>query len=187
MTRPSLIVVCGAPASGKTTLARRLAGDLRLPLLEKDAIKESLAGTFEPPDREASRRVGWASLVLLYDLAQAVLRCGASVMIECNFDRHYVVEHLQRLAERGRVLIVQCEADPGTIERRYRQRASEGGRHAVHFDLDALPDLLAGLERGAYDLTSLGYPSTVVRIEEGYKSGYGSIVEAIRHHLDDDR
>lgn len=36
---PLLILVSGAPASGKTTLALRLAQELHLPALCKDAIK----------------------------------------------------------------------------------------------------------------------------------------------------
>jgi adenylate kinase family enzyme len=42
--RPLLVIVCGKPGSGKTTLARRLAemDALGPPLLSRDAIKVGL-------------------------------------------------------------------------------------------------------------------------------------------------
>ena len=45
MTPPLLVVVSGMPSSGKTTVAEELARRLRLPLIAKDAIKESLYET----------------------------------------------------------------------------------------------------------------------------------------------
>jgi uridine kinase len=39
--RPRMIVVSGAPASGKTTLAREISVVARLPLLAKDELKEA--------------------------------------------------------------------------------------------------------------------------------------------------
>ena len=183
MSKPALIVVAGAPASGKTTLARRLAGNLTLPLIEKDVIKEALAEVLAPEDRDASRTVGAASMHALWSLAAANIERGISVMIESNFDRRFAVDDLARMASLARILIVQCVAPPETIERRYRERASAGSRHTAHFDLDALPDLIAGLERGAYDLTTLGYPAIPVDTRDGYRPGYDTILEAIRNHL----
>ena len=58
---PLIVLVNGAPASGKTTLSRRLAGDLGLPLLAKDAIKEVLYDTLGAPDRARSRELGGAT------------------------------------------------------------------------------------------------------------------------------
>ena len=42
MTAPRLVVVSGLPASGKSTVARTLAGALGLPLLDKDVFLEAL-------------------------------------------------------------------------------------------------------------------------------------------------
>ena len=183
MEKPALIFICGAPASGKTALARRLAPDLELPLLEKDTIKESLADALETPDREASKKLGAASMKLLYDLALGVLQHGSSVMIEANFDRSFAEDALRRMASSSRILIIQCEADDTTIEDRYRGRSTTGQRHSAHFDLGALPDLITGLQRGAYDLTNLGYLSLRVRTDDGYQPDFHEIVESIlRHH-----
>lgn len=184
MGQPALIVICGAPATGKTTLARRLAEVLRLPLLEKDVIKESLAEVLVPPDRAASRQIGAASTTLLYDLAFGMLQRGTSVMIECNFDRQFAEADLCRMKQVSRPLIVQCEADRDTIVWRYRKRHATGSRHAAHFDLDALPDLLAGLDVGAYNLNDLGYPGVRVRTNDGYQPALHGISAAIRRHCD---
>jgi hypothetical protein len=157
--------------------------DLRLPLLEKDVIKESLAGSIETSDRDASRRIGATSFQLLYDLAIAMLEHGVDVMIEANLTRPYADAALARLAEHANLLICQCEADASVIETRYRERAGRGERHAAHFDLDGLPDLLAGLGDGRYELTGLGYKVLVIHTDDGYRHSYGAVRETVRRHL----
>ncbi|MBA2289432.1 MAG: ATP-binding protein [Chloroflexia bacterium] len=178
--RPRLIVVCGAPASGKTTLARRLAGDLRLPLLEKDVIKESLAEAIGATSRKASKRIGEASYRMLYDLAFAILGQGRDVMLEANLSRRFAASELERLAGIAQLIVVQCAADREVIEQRYRDRHAEGGRHAAHFDLDALPDLITGLDAGDYELTELGYPTITVCTNDGYRPDYADVVSTLR-------
>jgi hypothetical protein len=55
------VLVTGLPASGKSTLAKAPAAELRLPLLGKDPVKETLAdvlGAGGPSDVEWSSRLG---------------------------------------------------------------------------------------------------------------------------------
>jgi ATPase family associated with various cellular activities (AAA) len=66
VVRVTLIVVSGAPGTGKSTVAAALAGELRWPLLALDMIKETLADVLglEPPaigrrDRERANAPGW--------------------------------------------------------------------------------------------------------------------------------
>lgn len=180
---PALIVVCGAPASGKTTLARRLVGNLRLPLLEKDVIKESLTDAIGTQDRKDSRKLGYASTRLLYALATPMLRHGTSLMVECNFDRAFASADLNRMSTTARVQIVQCWSDRETIVRRYRERSLNGQRHGAHFDLEALPDLIAGLDRDAYNLSTLGYPAITVDTTDGLHPGFSAITGLVHAHL----
>ncbi|MEO7074366.1 MAG: AAA family ATPase [Ktedonobacterales bacterium] len=42
MGRPLVVIVSGPPASGKTTLARTVAQEVRLPFFYKDGLKETL-------------------------------------------------------------------------------------------------------------------------------------------------
>jgi adenylate kinase family enzyme len=47
-----IVIVSGPPASGKSSLASRLATDFSLPAITKDGIKETLLDTFVTMDAE---------------------------------------------------------------------------------------------------------------------------------------
>jgi predicted kinase len=76
--------VSGAPATGKTTLALRLAQELHLPALCKDAIKERLFETLGAPDLARSRQLGAATFAVLFAVAAQLLDARVSLVIEGN-------------------------------------------------------------------------------------------------------
>jgi predicted kinase len=75
------------PSSGKTTVAEGLAGRLRLPLIAKDEIKESLYESLGADDVSASARLGTAAYALIFGLARKMLASGVSLIVEANFFR----------------------------------------------------------------------------------------------------
>ena len=56
-----IVIVTGPPASGKSTLALRLADDLALPSITKDGIKETLLDAAGEVGVEESKRLGRAA------------------------------------------------------------------------------------------------------------------------------
>ena len=86
-TEHSILLVSGAPASGKSTLARALAETFGYPLLSKDAIKESLFETLgahltrDLDAPELSRLLSRAAMEVLWSLAPGCTQ----VILEANF------------------------------------------------------------------------------------------------------
>ncbi len=139
-----LILVTGHPGAGKTTLARRLAADLRLPLISRDNLKETLFDTLGWSDRAWSRRLGGASYELLFHVVETLLATGVSCIAESNFAPEYHTARLAELQHRlcFRVCQVLCTADPETLLRRIRERDESGKRHPGHVDRIAIQDLI---------------------------------------------
>ncbi|WP_456843904.1 AAA family ATPase [Cellulomonas sp. P5_C6] len=73
---PRLVLICGLPASGKSTLARRLAAQLPAIRLDKDAWVTRLGG--DVWDAEFRDRVER----LLWELTLELLEQGQSVILE---------------------------------------------------------------------------------------------------------
>ena len=153
---PALLIILGSPASGKTTLARRLAVDLALPTLSKDDVKEALFDLPGSGDRAWSRLLSEASFGALARLARAQLAAGLSCIVEGNWRTLHAGTLRALLTECGaRVGQVYCRAEPQEIVRRFTSRA----RHPGHLDsllaqaeLDAAarqPAGVHGLERAA--------------------------------------
>lgn len=86
MTERSIVLVSGAPAAGKTSIAVPLARLLGVPLFAKDDIKETLIDVLGDRDGDLgwSRTVGGAAMELLWKLAE---RAPAAVL-EANFRPH---------------------------------------------------------------------------------------------------
>ncbi|MCY3956902.1 MAG: ATP-binding protein [Chloroflexi bacterium] len=134
MARPVLILISGAPATGKTVLARRLAEALPVPVIERDAIKETLFDNLGVGDRAWSKKLGAASFALFYLTVETILTAGRSVIAEAAFHRPYSTRWLSRVRERFDVEILElhCHADSATALRRYLNRTGTADRHAGH-------------------------------------------------------
>ncbi len=139
---PLLVVVTGAPGAGKTTVARALAAELRLPLLAKDDVKEALFDALGTGDREWSRRLGRATYDVLFLVARRLLEAGASCVLESNFSNP---EPLRALPP-ARVVQILCVAPPDLVLERYTARA----RHPGHLDADIVEELRERLAAGEW-------------------------------------
>ena len=123
----SYIVVSGAPGSGKTLLARPLAEALRIPLLSKDVVKEALFDELGIGDRLWSRRMGRASMAVLYRIAAT---CPVAV-IEAVFHRDVSIDDLRSLDKP--LIELHCQCSPELAIARFQRRA-EDERHPGHLD-----------------------------------------------------
>ncbi|MBX3051181.1 MAG: ATP-binding protein [Caldilineaceae bacterium] len=135
--RPAVLVITGAPAAGKTTLARRLSQSLSWPLISKDDIKETLFETLGWSDDEAwAKQLGIASWHLLYQHAEQLAAAGVSFVTESNFEARFADQRWLDLQERIPLRIVQllCWADDELMRARYRGRIADGSRHPGHVD-----------------------------------------------------
>ena len=133
---PLVLIISGPPCTGKTTLARRLAASFALPLMTKDTIKESLFETLRAQDRAWSKRLGGASMELLYVYVESQLAAGQSCVVEGNFVAAFGTPAFRRLQERYVFLPIQinCVADPAILAARFHERALSGERHPGHQD-----------------------------------------------------
>ena len=76
MSEARLILICGLPAAGKTTLARQLAADRSALRLTQDEWLTALGSS--PWDEQTREKVDHQ----LWNLAQEVLRLGMSVVLD---------------------------------------------------------------------------------------------------------
>ncbi len=141
MTRAA-ILVNGVPASGKSTVSRRIAAELALPLLALDTVKEALFAELGTGDRLHNRRFGRASYGAIWALV-GEFPAQSAVVVDAWFGfqpLELLQTHLGR-AGVARTVEVWCTAPPDVIARRYAERAA--ARHAGHLGLDYVEELRA--------------------------------------------
>ena len=151
----TLIVVSGAPGTGKSTVAAALAADLRWPLLALDAVKEALAEVLGLGGEDWSDRVGDAAAEVVFRLAAAFPDAVAE-----GWWRGARRERAQR--EFAGAIEVFCRCDPETAVRRMRDRHGTG-RHPIHRDV-INPSILDRAEALAATVIPLGLGMSLVEV-----------------------
>lgn len=183
------IIVLGPPASGKTTLATKLAKHFAIPLITKDEYKERLfAGLEGPIDRQRSQALGAMSFDLLYLTAQKLAATGSGFVVEADFTRPNLASSQLGpiLADNGyRAVMVNLYADGDVLRKRFEQRAAQGLRHPGHCDQDYLAETKTSLFAGkreyltipgariavdTTDLAELDCAALIAKIEQCFAS-----------------
>ena len=121
--QPTLVVLCGLPASGKTTLARDLAQSYRAVRLDADEWKLALG--IDPFDDEM--RVRLESQLL--DLTRHLLVLGTSVILEWGFWARSERDELRAMARSlgARVELRFLDVPYDELVRRVVERTANGG------------------------------------------------------------
>lgn len=174
-----IIIVSGPPGSGKTTIANRIAHDLKIAILSKDTIKEQLFNSLGYDDRKRSKRLGQASFDMLLRIGKSIVELNVPVILESAF-RQSDGPHLVETLGSTNYLQVYCDAEEITCLGRFRNRVISGQRHPGHADSEGESDLLGYFERGLFGVLDL--PGKLVRIDTNnysslsYEQGYCDVI-----------
>ena len=126
-TRPTVWVVCGLPASGKTTMAKMIAKILSLGLIGSDVVRKRLFGMplYESQDLPFEEGMySKESTALVYGkllmMAQDEVQKGRSIILDATFSTSHQRNEALRLARDmdADIIFVECVASNETLKKR---------------------------------------------------------------------
>jgi predicted kinase len=168
--RSPLVVVTGAPGSGKTSLATALAERLGTTLVSLDQIKEELAADAE--DTPAA----WLRHDAEAELAYRLERFDGEAVVDIWIAPRRDTERVRDLLERwwDDVVEVRCQVPGAVAATRYAARRRTWPPHRA-----ADEDVLARIRDAADHPEALGAPRTVV-VDTTRPVEIGDVVAAVR-------
>lgn len=134
------IIIAGMPASGKTTVSKRLSEAFGFPILEKDAIKEELFDVIGFQEYSQKRLMDVAATAVLLRCADSLLSSGSSLIMVNNF-RDIVQQQVQDMLNRcgSKCVTVFFSGDADVFYKRYVERDLRHERHLGHVLQDRYP------------------------------------------------
>jgi adenylate kinase family enzyme len=142
------IVVTGPPASGKTTLGKNIAKELNIPFYSKDDFKELIFDSMGWDDRNWSKKIGKASIEILYHILEKNLAVEAPIIIETAFYCDLSSKKLSEIIKKyeAKPIQVYCYADETLLRKRFLERVINGERHPGHGDISVAENEYSNLD-----------------------------------------
>ena len=137
--QPTLVVFCGPPCAGKTTLGTGLSSERDLTHLQMDRFRSGLL-PWSSHGRNAIDLAYWA----MHRMAVVLLRLGRSVLLDSTYARTEQRKDVEGIAchTGARLYVVECSVGPQDAVFRFRHRP------AGHAALDLTTQRVDALARG---------------------------------------
>jgi hypothetical protein len=133
--KPKCIIVTGRPASGKTTLSKKLGQRLHLPVISRDEIKAGYVCTFGVKHDHLPAPTNAIVSNFFFETAYHYLSNSVSIIIEAAFQHAVWATTLSRFLEISRPYLLVCALDGELATRRHVHRSlCDPSREFYHGD-----------------------------------------------------
>ena len=156
-----LIVFCGHPGTGKTTLSKELSKKLKITCLHKDSFKEPIYENMGCKSLEDSIKAGYCSIKTLLNVAEDQVKSGIDIIIESPFNHIESVETFKKWIKKYKIdfYCVICSLDEDIRMSRWKNRLKI--RHRSHHDNERLQKFSRGINN-SFDFEEM--PEKKIRI-----------------------
>jgi predicted kinase len=179
MGLPTLIVVSGPPAAGKTTLAHRIARQVGCPAICRDEIKEGMVHAAPGFVAAMGDPLTARTLPTFFGVLELLLKAGVTTVAEAAFQDHVWRPRLEPLRDLAHIRVVQCTVTAEVARDRVLQRLERDPLRRSHADQSAA-DLAAHVQRhNTFTRLSLDTPWIEVDTTHGYAPGLDEIVKFV--------
>jgi predicted kinase len=176
---PTVIVVTGPPGSGKTTLAHKLSKEIGCPAICRDEIKAGYVLTQNKSHDELGEDVNAKITNMFFDIVNAYLRYGVTVVIEAAFQHKVWAPRLYEMRNVAKVELLICSVDPWlALERRQRRLLANPNRVKFHGDKVTVASSSPYASQ-SYDSPSLDVPTLQVNTTNEYDPKFETIVHFV--------
>lgn len=171
MNKPRCVIVTGRPATGKTTLSKKLGKLLCLPVLSRDELKQGYVVSAGKSHRELPSSTNGVVSNAFIETVQMLLEAKVSIIVEAAFQHRVwssVVPNWQIFSD---VSILQCTLPAEVCSERYIKRGLDDPRiEFFHGDNGVRKSSGSGkcYVLGEYDAPRLDCPMLEVNTEDGY-------------------
>lgn len=178
LAQPTLIIVTGRPASGKSTLAHTLASRVPCPLISRDAMKEGLVNTVTGISHniDLNRHVYHT----FFETVEFLLKQSITIVIEAAFQHKLWIEKINHFQQIATIRLIICSIDTELAVSRFIERGKSDPERVKFHDNWADSVSIDRLHQ-EYIPPQADVPTLTIDTSDGYQPSIEHMLEFIRN------
>lgn len=135
-----LIILTGAPASGKSSIAKAVGKELGIDVISKDGFKIELFEKYGFTNHAEKKKLSIMGEEMMHETIKKYVMQNKDLFVDNNF-KHF--DSIRDILENTEVIVeircIYCVADYDILAKRYNDRIRNGNRHQALYTLNQYP------------------------------------------------